>query len=61
MLVVDLSAADPAGDLETVRRELRAYDAELAARPSLVVGTKADLVKDPVRRLTRSARCRSPA
>lgn len=48
VLVVDLSAADPAGDLETVRRELRAYDAELAARPSLVVGTKADLVDDPV-------------
>jgi GTP-binding protein len=48
VLVVDLSAADPADDLETVRRELRAYDAELAARPSLVVGTKADLVDDAV-------------
>ena len=48
VLVVDLSAPDPAEDLETVRRELRAYDAELAARPSLVVGTKADLVEDPV-------------
>jgi GTPase len=48
VLVVDLSAADPAEDLETVRRELRAYDDELAARPSIVVGTKADLVDAPV-------------
>ncbi|HEX5937162.1 MAG TPA: GTPase ObgE [Actinomycetota bacterium] len=47
VLVVDLSAAEPAADLETVRRELHAYDAELAARPSLVVGSKADLVDDP--------------
>ena len=44
VLVVDLSSADPAGDLETVRRELRAYDPELAERPSILVGTKADLV-----------------
>jgi GTP-binding protein len=47
VLVVDLSAADPAEDLETVRRELGAYDAELAGRPSIVVGTKADLVEAP--------------
>jgi GTP-binding protein len=49
VLVVDLSAADPPADLETVRRELRAYDPGLADRPSIVVGTKADLVDDPVR------------
>ena len=36
-------------DLDTVRGELRAYDPELAERPSLVVGTKADLVEDPAR------------
>jgi GTP-binding protein len=43
VLVVDLSGDDPAGDLATLRDELAAYDAELAERPSIVVGTKADL------------------
>jgi GTP-binding protein len=47
VLVVDLSAPDPAADLDTVRAELRAYDPELADRPSIVVGTKVDLVGDP--------------
>jgi GTP-binding protein len=47
VLVVDLSSADPAADLETVRAELAAYDPDLAERPALVVGTKADLVEDP--------------
>ena len=47
VLVVDLSSADPGSDLDTVRAELRAYDAELADRRSLVVGTKTDLVEDP--------------
>ncbi|HEY7478290.1 MAG TPA: GTPase ObgE [Actinomycetota bacterium] len=47
VLVVDLSAEDPPGDLGVLRGELAAYDAELAARPSVVVGTKADLVQDP--------------
>jgi GTP-binding protein len=46
VLVVDLASADPAHDLATVRSELRAYDATLVSRPSLVVGTKADLVDD---------------
>jgi len=44
VLTIDLSSVDPAGDLETVRRELGAYDPELAARPAIVVGTKADLL-----------------
>jgi GTP-binding protein len=48
VLIVDLSAADTAADLEVLRRELAAYDAELARRPSILVGTKADLVSDPV-------------
>jgi GTPase len=47
VLVVDLSAPDPSGDLETVRSELRAYDPELSERPSILVGAKADLVEDP--------------
>ncbi|MGH2641077.1 MAG: GTPase ObgE [Actinomycetota bacterium] len=49
VIVVDLSSLDAPADLETVRAELRAYDPELAERPSLVVGTKADLVEDPAR------------
>jgi GTP-binding protein len=47
VLVVDLSSPDPAADLGAVRAELRAYDPDLADRPSIVVGTKADLVDDP--------------
>jgi GTP-binding protein len=46
VLVVDLSSPDPRGDLVTVRAELEAYDPELTERPSLVVGTKTDLVED---------------
>ena len=46
VMVVDLSAADPAADLAAVRRELEAHDPELAARPFVVVATKADLVGD---------------
>ena len=46
VLVVDLSAADPAADLSVLRAELAAYDAELVRRPAIVVGTKADLVDE---------------
>jgi GTP-binding protein len=44
--VVDLSSPDPAADLATVRAELEAYDRAMAARPSLVIGTKRDLAPD---------------
>jgi len=47
VVVVDLSSPDPAADLRTVRKELEAHDPGLAARPSIVVGTKADLVQEP--------------
>jgi GTP-binding protein len=47
VLVVDLSSPDAVRDLQTIRAELGAYDPGLAERPSLVVGTKADLVTDP--------------
>jgi len=47
VLVVDLSAEDPAADLATLREELAAYDEELAERPAIVVGTKTDIVDDP--------------
>ena len=46
VLVVDLASPDPAADLATLRTELAAYDAELLARPALVVGTKTDLVPE---------------
>ncbi len=49
VIVVDLSSQDAPSDLETVLAELRAYDPDLAERPSLVVGTKVDLVEDPAR------------
>jgi GTPase len=43
--VVDLSGT-PEQDLSAVRAEIEAYDPGLSARPSLVVGTKVDLVAD---------------
>jgi GTP-binding protein len=46
VFVVDLSAPDPVADLETVRKELAAFDPVVASRPCLVVGTKGDLVPD---------------
>jgi GTPase len=48
VLVVDLSGERPAQDLETVESELAAYDPGLAKRSVVVVGTKADLVDDPL-------------
>jgi GTP-binding protein len=42
--VVDL-AGDPVADLAAVRAEVAAYDPSLAERPSLVVGTKLDLLE----------------
>jgi GTPase len=50
VLVVDLSGADPAADLHVLRDELGAYDRTLLERASIVVGTKADLVDDPIER-----------
>jgi GTP-binding protein len=43
LYVVDLSGS-PLEDLAAVRAEVEAYDPELLRRPSLVVGTKTDLV-----------------
>ncbi len=50
VLVVDLSAPDPADDLGVLRAELAAYDETLAARPAVIAATKADLVDEPVER-----------
>jgi GTP-binding protein len=41
--VLDMTG-DPEADLRTVRQEIRAFDPDLAERPSIVVGTKADLL-----------------
>ena len=49
VLVVDLASRDPASDLAVLRAELGSYDETLITRPSIVVGTKADLVDDPAR------------
>jgi len=53
LFVVDLAAQDrdPADDVEVLRRELEAFDPELAARPSLVVAAKIDVVPDEVQRV----------
>jgi GTP-binding protein len=56
VLVVDLSSGDPPGDLGIVLRELELFDPKLADRPSIVVGTKADLVEDADRRAQAMAR-----
>ena len=50
--LVDVSSAsgrDPVSDYSTVNRELRAYDAELAKRPQIIVATKIDALDDPER------------
>ena len=47
VLAVDLSDADPPSDLEVLLSELGSFDPELPGRPSVIVGTKADLVDDP--------------
>jgi GTP-binding protein len=47
VLVIDLAATDPVGDLETLRGELTAYGNDLSERPAVVVGSKADLVNEP--------------
>lgn len=44
--VVDLSSDDPVADLNTVVKEVRAHDEDLAGRPWMVVATKRDLL-DP--------------
>ncbi|HEY2847663.1 MAG TPA: GTPase, partial [Pyrinomonadaceae bacterium] len=47
--VSSLSGRDPVSDYEIINRELANYDAELAARPQIVVATKLDALDDPDR------------
>ena len=48
VFLVDLAAADrdPATDETVLRAELRAFDPELATRPSLLIATKVDVAQD---------------
>jgi GTP-binding protein len=50
--LVDMSSVsgrDPVTDYQVINRELAAYNAELAARPQIVVATKMDAVDEPER------------
>src|SRR3954451_7146170 len=47
--VSSLSGRDPISDYEIINRELTKYDAELAARPQIVVATKLDALDEPER------------
>ncbi len=48
VLLVDLAAPDrdPAGDVDALRRELAAFDPDLAARPQVIVANKVDAGRD---------------
>ena len=61
--LVDLSGLagrDPLADIDAINRELQAFDADLAARPQIVVGSKIDLVesRDNVPRIAEALRAR---
>jgi GTP-binding protein len=47
--VSSLSGRDPVSDYEIINRELANYDANLAARPQIVVATKMDALDEPER------------
>jgi GTP-binding protein len=47
--VSDASGRDPVHDFDTVMAELAAFNADLAAKPMIVVATKMDAAQDPER------------
>ena len=47
--VSSLSGRDPVSDYEIINRELTNYDANLGARPQIIVATKIDALDDPKR------------
>ena len=47
--ISSLSGRDPISDYEIINRELANYDANLGARPQIVVATKIDALDDPDR------------
>ena len=62
--LVDVSGAsgrDPVADFETIRRELDLYNADLLAKPQLVVANKIDAIDDPARVDALAARARELA
>ena len=61
--LVDVSGAsgrDPVEDFDIIQRELRLFDAALAAKPQIVAASKVDALDDPARlaRLERHVRAR---
>lgn len=57
--LVDISGAtgrDPVQDLDTVRRELQLFDADLASKPQLVAANKIDALDDESRAVAVGAR-----
>jgi GTP-binding protein len=55
--VSEASGRDPLRDLEVIDGELRAFDADLAARPQIVVANKIDALQDARRLSPLEARC----
>jgi GTP-binding protein len=47
--VSSMSGRDPVSDYETICKELKRYDGNLALKPQIVVATKIDAVDDPER------------
>lgn len=47
--VSEFSGRDPVQDYETIMRELRFYNEDIASRPQIVVATKLDVAQDPER------------
>ena len=47
--VSSISGREPVSDYETVNRELKAYNPDLAERPQIVVATKVDALDEPER------------
>jgi len=57
--VSSLSGRDPIEDYEIINSELENYDADLAARPQIVVATKIDALDDPERLEALKARAKT--
>lgn len=56
--VSSLSGRETVSDYETVNRELKSYNADLAGRPQIVVATKLDALDDPERLESLRARAK---
>lgn len=56
LFLADLSATDrnPASDVELLRRELEAFDPELASRPALIAASKVDVGRERLEEVLRA-------